>query len=156
VSPTLTNADHQHPDAPYPVNWELQTIDRIFLRELRPLLARRASVRTGTSTVDSLRIDFSGFPEGGDLVFLERNPWFYIPAPDDLPNILFLDTFYKELNYTQQNQGWAVLVTDGDLFQILHVIDARQSTKVGYTLSSKSTRLTFAEDVFSEVFPLRN
>jgi hypothetical protein len=83
------------------------------------------------------------------------NPWFYVPVPNDLDTVLVLDAVYKQLNYTSQNQGWAVLLTGG-VFQIFHVVDARPVAKVAYSLSSKVTRLTFAENMSSNVFPIRD
>lgn len=83
------------------------------------------------------------------------NPWFYVPVPDDLNSVLFLDAVYKQLNYTSQNPGWAILLTGG-VFQVLHVVDARPAAKVTYALSSKVTRFTFAENMSSNVFPFRD
>ena len=39
--------------------------------------------------------------------------------------------------------GWAVLLTDNNVQQILHVIDARPVSKAAYALSARVTRLTF-------------
>jgi hypothetical protein len=83
------------------------------------------------------------------------NPWFYAPVPDDLNAVLFLDAVYKQLNYTSQNPGWAILLTGG-VFQVFHVIDARTAAKVAYSVSSKVTRLTFAENMGSNIFPIRD
>lgn len=86
---------------------------------------------------------------------LAANPWFYAPVPGDLNTILFLDATYRQLNYTKQNPGWAVLLTGG-VFQVFHVIDSRQATKVAYAFSSKVTRLTFAESMNVNLFPIRD
>jgi uncharacterized phage protein gp47/JayE len=83
------------------------------------------------------------------------NPWFYIPVVGERQDVLFLDGVYHQLNYTEQNPGWAILLT-GSVFQILKVIDSRQSTKVAYAVTLKVTRLTFAEDMFANVFPIRD
>jgi len=154
LSPTLTNSDSgTRPNVPYPNDWETATLDLTFVDQVsgfaidvsarlrtREAIAQPGNVQTG---------DIGGF------VHLGPNPWFYLPAVGDSSSVLFLDTVYNQLNYSQQNTGWAVLLTDG-IFQILHVTDARQSAKVGYTLSSKVTRLTFAESVLANIFPLRN
>ena len=66
-----------------------------------------------------------------------------------------LDAIYKQLSYTSQNQGWAVLLTGG-VFQVFHVVGARPVAKVAYSLSSKVTQLTFAENMSSNVFPIRD
>ena len=149
LSPTLTNSDGKgtNPNAPYPVNWETDS----FLN-----LDIEASIldRLNAAAVPALAIQQPGIVES--FRFRSANPWFYIPAVGDHQNVLFLDSVYKQLNYTLQNQGWAVLLTDGNIFQILHVTDARQSTTVAYTLSSKVTRLTFAEEMFKNTFPIRN
>ena len=86
------------------------------------------------------------------------NSWYYVPVPDDPNTVLFLDAVYKQLNYSAQNSGWAVLQTEGanGVFQLFHVVDARQAAKVAYTLSSKVTRLTFAENITSFLFPIRD
>jgi len=149
LSPTLTNSDSTHPSAPYRTNWEIPAFDVTFLEEFRTSLAAPGAAGLRAA---------GGFlqPGFGDGTILVQNAWFYVPTPGDAPNFLFLDSVYKQLNYTQQNQGWAVLLTDGNIFQILHVTDARQTAKVAYTLSSKVTRLTFAENVLSGAFPLRN
>ncbi|HSY71741.1 MAG TPA: baseplate J/gp47 family protein [Alloacidobacterium sp.] len=83
------------------------------------------------------------------------NPWFYVPVPNDLNTVLCLDAIYKQLSYTSQNQGWAVLLTGG-VFQVFHVVGARPVAKVAYSLSSKVTQLTFAENMSSNVFPIRD
>jgi len=154
LSPTLTNPDRAtFPNAPYQVSWEIPSLREFdfFHRGLSDVA--RTSFGTGL-TVGSITMQPS-ISEG--FVFLRPNPWFYIPAVDDPSmTVLFLDATYRQLNYTQQNQGWAVLLTDGDIFQVLHVTDARQAAKVQYTLSSKVTRLTFAEAVWTLTFPLRN
>lgn len=45
---------------------------------------------------------------------------------------------------------------DWGVFQVVHVIDARQETKVAYTLSTKVTRLTFVENMGTTIFPIRD
>jgi uncharacterized phage protein gp47/JayE len=84
-----------------------------------------------------------------------KNPWFYIPTPTDPLNQLFLDAVY---NGVQDVPGWVVLLTDGGFFQILHLTEARQVSKVAYTLSARITRLTFGESetVIQNRFPLRS
>jgi hypothetical protein len=160
LSPTLTNSDGQHSNAPYQSSWEVQTISLLLQDQIQTKFARRS---VGTSGPQSSFFQPGVSPPPGSLgdgisvndFFFQPNPWFYVPTPNDPSNVLFLDTLYQQLNYTQQNLGWAILLTDG-VFQILHVTDARQAAKVGYTLSAKVTRLTFVESVLSNVFPLRN
>jgi len=157
LSPVLTNSDHTHPDALYQVGWEIRDSRLRLIDQFRPSPAAAGSAvprGAGELLQRALRTDLIGRFETDFTLF--QNPWFYVPAPGDLPQFLFLDSVYKQLNYTQQNQGWAVLLTDGNIFQILHVMDARQTVRVGYTLGSKVTRLTFAEDLLGGVFPLRN
>ncbi len=91
----------------------------------------------------------------GEFRLLVPNPWFYVPTPGEPPNAVFLDGPYDQLNHNAANPGWAALVTDGGMFQILHVSDARPIGKTAYTLSSRSTRLTFEEQVTPLTFPLR-
>jgi hypothetical protein len=90
----------------------------------------------------------------------QQNDWYYAPVPGDPPTVLFLDAVYKQLNYTGENPGWAVLLTGGanGVFQQFHVIDARQGTKVAYSLSSKVTRLTFHdhEQIPKDIYPIRD
>ncbi|MFZ0707294.1 MAG: putative baseplate assembly protein [Candidatus Korobacteraceae bacterium] len=159
LSPTLTDAT-VNSNAPYNgKDWDAPTIeeDRFisdgFVKDAA-MVSVGGGVGLATDGFDYYRL-------------LLPNAWFYIPVPDDPTNVLFLDAVYKQLIYTQQNQGWAVLLTadppvagstdssDG-IFQVLHVVDGRQSAKVGYTLSSKITRLTFTENLLSNSFPLRN
>jgi predicted phage baseplate assembly protein len=83
------------------------------------------------------------------------NQWFYIPVPNDSTNQVFLDGVYSGIT---DIPGWAVLLTDGASPQILHVTEARQVSKAAYTLSAKTTRLTFgqSENVQQNTFPLRS
>ena len=134
LSPTLNNSDSKTPAAPYQNNWDTPVI---FLESARILLNRESRIEEGF------------FPN------IQANPWFYVPVPGDLNTVLFLDAPYKELNSSAQNPGYAVLLSGG-VFQIVHVIDARQATKVAYTLSSKVTRLTFAENMSGSLFPIRD
>ena len=151
LSPTLTNSDGKgvNPNAPYTISWDTRTIFQDFL-----LLSRKD--RAAASTAFTVRDEFM-LTGGIDFIIRpsSKNPWFYIPPVNDPGNVLFLDGVYKQINYTQQSPGWAALVTDG-VFQVLHVVDGRQAAKVGYSLSSKVTRLTFAENILLLVFPLRN
>jgi predicted phage baseplate assembly protein len=160
LSPTLTNSDGKgvNPNALYTQDWDTSTMPEDLMISGGifglPAIMDVRSDAVGIGGIDFYRV-------------LRANPWFYIPAVDDLGNVLFLDTVYTQLNYTQQNPGWAVLLTvdaspagsppstDG-IFQVLHVLDGRQSAKVGYSLSSKVTRLTFAENLLTNTFPLRN
>lgn len=150
LSPTLTNSDRLHPKAPFPKSWDAERVPPITL-DFAERIAMIRSARPGARVVDS-----SGFrgssvpPETGSV----ENEWFYVPTPNDPPNYLFLSTVYQQLNYTEQNPGWAVLLTD-DTFQTLHVIETTEVVKVGYTLTSQSTRLRSTEDVQTFVFPLR-
>ena len=80
---------------------------------------------------------------------------FFVPLPGDPGNQLFLDSAYSQLKYSESNPGWAVLLTDGGTFQTFHVTDARQISKAAYSLSAKSTRLTFTETINLFTFPLR-
>jgi predicted phage baseplate assembly protein len=50
----------------------------------------------------------------------------------------------------------AVLLTDDNVFQVLTVIDSRNTAKTAYSLAAQSTRLTFAQDILTRTFPLRN
>jgi predicted phage baseplate assembly protein len=127
ISPTLTNTDHQHPNPPYPINWDLP-----------------------------FTLSFSEFSIFFPIPILTLNQWFYLPIPGDATNGLFLDSVYGALKYSATNPGWAVLLTDGDMFQIFHVTDARQTGKVAYSITTKATRLTFVEPVTPFTFPLRN
>jgi hypothetical protein len=80
---------------------------------------------------------------------------YYIPTPGDQLTQLFLDAAY---NNVRDGPGWAVLLTDGGYFQILHVTQARQVSKVAFTLSARTTRLTLGESdsVLQNIFPLRS
>lgn len=155
LSATLTNSDQQHSGAPYPNNWDSPTLEETLFDRIRELRMAVSKINLG-GVFDTPSEVLSG---GAGGVSLSANQWFRVPAPGDGLKVLYLDNVYKQLNYTQEKPGWAVLLTDG-VFQILHVTDARPSVKVAYTLSSKVTRLTFLEDVFTTldipVFPLRN
>jgi predicted phage baseplate assembly protein len=59
------------------------------------------------------------------------------------------------LNYTYENTGWVVLVTDGSIYQIFHALDGRPTGRSIYALSARSTRLTFAEFISPFLFPFR-
>lgn len=77
------------------------------------------------------------------------NDAYYLPAPGDATNVVFLDGTFDQLKYSQQNMGWAVFLTDSDssggvAYQIARVTDARQIGKVAYSVSAKVTRLTLA------------
>jgi predicted phage baseplate assembly protein len=148
LSPTLTNADRQHPQAPYIDNWDLNLIS-----EPVDLLTPTTIFTQAVSR--SLRLDLLG------SYISIPNSSFYIPAPGDPNNTLFLDGVYNDAKGTQQNPTWAVLLTDGQIgdgpvAQILHIVDSRQSSKTAYTITSKVTRLTFRESVLPLVFPFRN
>jgi predicted phage baseplate assembly protein len=90
------------------------------------------------------------------IEILAPNAMFFAPLPGDPPKQLFLDSAYSELKYSAANPGWAILTTDGDMFQTFHVVDARQTAKAAYALNAKTTRLTFAENISGFTFPLRN
>lgn len=95
-------------------------------------------------------------------VQLQFNDWFFIPVPLtpgpgwEPTNQLFLDRTYSQLNYSNSNQGLAVLLTDDNVFQVLTVIDSRDTAKTAYSLASQSTRLTFYQQISTRTFPLRN
>lgn len=153
LSPTLTNFANnlpdpvpttRFPDAPFQNNWDVSTIGLTLTIE--GFVSLEKSAIRSHETLDQ---GISAFP------IVQANPWFYNPVPGDLNTVLFLDAVYKQLNYSSQNPGWAVLLTGG-VFQVFHVIDAQTSTKVAYTLSSKVTRLTFAENMGTNVFPIRD
>lgn len=107
-----------------------------------------------------------GFGLGTELV---PNDWFFLPTPllpqpgVDLSsgtgfepaNQLFLDQAYSELTYSASNPGLAVLLTEGDVYQILTVNDARDMTKTAYSMAGPSTRLTFEHEFPARTFPLR-
>ncbi len=84
------------------------------------------------------------------------NAMYFAPLPSDAANQLFLDSAYSELKYNASSPGWAVLLTDGGMYQIFHVVDARQIAKAAYALNAKTTRLTFVEDISGFTFPLRD
>ena len=149
LSPTLNNSDGKNPKAPYRTSWEVPSVTELEQREGLPSFTRFRNTGANIRAIDQPLDTIDGF-------VLVPNPWFYVPVIDDPRNLLFLDAVYKQLNYTPQNPGWAVLLTDGDVFQILHVTDARQAAKVAYSLSLKVTRLTFAEDMMANTFPIRN
>lgn len=132
LSPTLTNTDCQHPNAPYPNNWDSN------------------SISTSSTSTSPPCPPSSTSPSS-------LNPWFYIPAPGDPDKTLFLDGVYNDA----KNPDWAVLLTGGSTgdaatAQILDIVDSRQSGKTAYTITSKVTRLTFKESVLPLVFPLRD
>jgi predicted phage baseplate assembly protein len=148
LSPTLTNSNQSTTSAVgpassvtasnlqlaavlYPISWELRT--------LPPQLSQPAGP-----------------------VELQFNDWFFIPVPLtpgpgwEPTNQLFLDRVYSQLKYSSSNQGLAVLLTDDNVFQVLTVIDSRNTAKTAYSLAAQSTRLTFAQDILTRTFPLRN
>jgi hypothetical protein len=92
----------------------------------------------------------------GAITSSSANATFFVPLPNDRTDQLFLDSVYSDVQYSASNPGWAVLLTDGDMFQAFHVVDARPMSKAAYALSAKSTRLTFLESVSGFTFPLRN
>jgi predicted phage baseplate assembly protein len=155
---TLTNSDGQHPGAPYTNNWD-SSITWIF-----PSLSSPAALtRGGGQAPAALRATNpnSSLPSAAslpsDIVGIPvANPGFYIPIPDDSPNTLFLDGVYDGAKGTPQNPGWAVLLTDGQMAQALHVVDSRPTSKTAYTITSRVTRLTFQESLLPLVFPFRN
>lgn len=144
LSPTLNNSDGNTSGAPYTNDWDAPTImSERTIEGFAPVV-----VSTALSS-RAVQVKEGGF------VSITANPWYYVPIPGDLGTVLSLDAVYKQLNYTAQNPGWAVLLTGG-VFQVVHVIDARQETKVAYTLSTKVTRLTFAENMGTTIFPIRD
>jgi uncharacterized phage protein gp47/JayE len=85
------------------------------------------------------------------------NPWFFVPSPDDPPNAIFLDALLTGVKQSPQTSGWAVLFADGENnFQVVHVTDTREITKVAYAISAKVTRLTTKEPIIPTFFPLRS
>lgn len=88
-----------------------------------------------------------------------ENPWFYIPAPFENPDptVLQLDSTYDQLKYSSDHRGWAVLLADGSppKVQALRVSDSRPTGTSAYSLSSKSTRLTFQQSIHPNTFPFR-
>lgn len=118
---------------------------------ISPLFTNIDGQHPGRVLFENARWDFPFLFEASQL-----NPWYYIPSPGEPGDVLHLDALYEKLNYTPAKPGWAVLHTDGGIFQILHVTDARPTGKTAYALSSKSTRLTFAEFMFPLTFPFRN
>jgi predicted phage baseplate assembly protein len=84
------------------------------------------------------------------------NPWYYLPTPGDPAGTVFLDGIYDAAQGTPEAPGWAVLLTDSEIHQIVHVIDNRPAGKAAYALSSRATRLTFREPLQALTFPLRN
>ena len=154
LSPTLTNSNlpkdsnnnpiASYPDAPFAAtNWDEPDLGGEFLIDAG-LRANRVSLSSHAS---------QGF-EDQIVARIRPNPWFYAPTPGDR-NVLYLDAAYKQLNFTIQSPGWAVLLT-GQVFQVCHAIDARMAAKVAYSLSSKVTRLTFAENMSQNLFPIRD
>ena len=154
LSPTLTNSNlpqdsHNNPIASYPdapfaaTNWDEPDLGEELLIDAG-LRANRVTLSSHAS---------HGF-EDQIVARIRPNPWFYAPTPGD-QNVLYLDAAYKQLNFTIQSPGWAVLLT-GQVFQVCHAIDARMSAKVAYSLSSKVTRLTFAENMSQNLFPIRD
>ena len=87
--------------------------------------------------------------------FTVPNEWYYLPVPSEPLNQLFLDDVYPQLGYTPSTPGWAVLLADGPVFQVLQVTDAQETGKVAYALSGKATRLTFNSPISTLQFPLR-
>lgn len=145
LSPTLNNSDGKTSGAPYQNDWDVPTIRlELTVEGFAPVVE---------STALSNRV--VQVNEGDFFVPITANPWYYVPIPGDLSTVLSLDAVYKQLNYTTQNPGWAILLTGG-VFQVVHVIDARQETKVAYTLSTKVTRLTFVENTGTTIFPIRD
>ncbi len=151
LSPTLTNSNlpkdsnnnpiASYPDAPFAAtNWDQQNLGSEFIID-------------AATRVD--RVSLSGHTSQEQIIARIRpNPWFYVPTPGD-QNMLYLDAAYRQLNFTIQSPGWAVLLT-GQVFQVCHAIDARTAAKVAYSLSSKVTRLTFAENMSPNLFPIRD
>jgi uncharacterized phage protein gp47/JayE len=139
LSPTLTTTSYISPNPPYPNNWDLPSFFFIFDRPV-------AGIREG---VRDVQLDPQFF--GREI----KNPWFYIPTPNDSPNQLFLDAVYNSI---PDGLGWVILLTDGNFSQILHLTEARQVSKAAYTLSANVTRLTFgqSETVIQNAFPLRS
>jgi len=85
------------------------------------------------------------------------NPWFFVPSPDDPPNAIFLDALITGVKQSPQTPNWAVLFADGqNNFQVVHVTDAREITKVAYAISAKVTRLSTEEPIIPTFFPLRS
>jgi predicted phage baseplate assembly protein len=138
LSPVLTNSGsdgQQHSSAPYQDNWDQGPENQ---NSPAPSLADSSPPSSPPSPVP---------PPGASL-------YYYIPPPGDWPYI-FLDGTVNQLNYSAQNPGWAVLMTDGPTYQIVQVVDTRQVGKTGYSISAKSTRLTLI-DTINQLFPLRN
>ncbi len=77
-------------------------------------------------------------------------------VPDD--SQIFLDSTYDDAKGTADNPGWVVLLSDNVAPFVAHVRDARPVTKIGFTLSAKSTRLSlnFGETVPKNQFLLRS
>ena len=157
LSPTLTNSNlpadaagkpiANYPDAPFKdTNWDLRDLGLEIMIDGARKIDRIPTMRLANQVQKehlSIRV--------------LANPWFYVPTPGDQKelNELYLDAVYKQLNFSEQSPGWAVLLT-GPVFQVCHAIDARTAAKVAYSLSSKVTRLTFAENITANVFPIRD
>ena len=153
LSPTLTNFNlpkdsnnnplASYPDAPFAsTDWDSPSLPEFLIEEAFRI--NRVSLSSHASQVQKDHLSFHISP----------NPWYYAPVPGDM-NELYLDAIYKQLNDTAQNPGWAVLLT-GQVFEVYHVLDARAAAKVAYSLSSKVTRLTFAENISQNIFPIRD
>ena len=148
---TLTNADGQHPGASYTNNWD-SSITFMFRSIDAPATLTQHFGANHAKGQDS---SIAFVPSFLDTVPV-ANPWFYIPTPGDLAITLFLDSVYDGAKGTLQNPGWAALLTDGQIPQVLRVVDSRQTSKTAYTITSKVTRLMVQESVRPLIFPFRN
>jgi hypothetical protein len=84
------------------------------------------------------------------------NDLFFLPSPGDSLRTINLDTLFTRVKQSAQTSNWAVLLADGqNNFQVVHVTDIREITKVAYAISAKVTRLTTEEEIFTNFFPLR-
>ena len=103
LSPTLNNSDGKTSGAPYQNDWDAPTI-------MLELTAEGFAPVVESTALSSRAVQVN---EGDFFVPITANPWYYIPIPGDLSTVLSLDAVYKQLNYTAQNPGWAVLLTGG-------------------------------------------
>jgi predicted phage baseplate assembly protein len=85
----------------------------------------------------------------------EANDVAHVPSD----NQIFLDSTYDDAKGTPDNPGWVVLLSDKAAGPfVAHILDARPVTKTGFTIQTKSTRLSlkFGETVPKNQFPLRS
>ncbi|HYK05715.1 MAG TPA: putative baseplate assembly protein [Thermoanaerobaculia bacterium] len=92
-----------------------------------------------------------------------NKPWnnpsrdeFFVPALDEKPRLLSLDSVYDAIDATPSSMGWVLVHKDSPAFpEALRITEAKTVGRAQYELSGKVTRIRLANDVPAKTYPLR-